>query len=153
MSFRKALALLKNIYHKFGQHWHQKCPSIHQCWDVLASGTWGWSPVYSSIASPICQEGQSEKTFPIFPLFLNFFPLFSNFSWFSPSFSWFLAIFFCCQGGTLPPLTPSGYATDCIPIQWKKYKNKEKERERKERTEICLPWLLSSWALCRDHLL
>ena len=38
---------------------------------------------HSSVASPICQEGQSERTFPIF-IFSRFFP---TFSWFSPSFS------------------------------------------------------------------
>ena len=65
----------------------------------------------SSISSPICQEGQSERNFPIFAfssrfvLFFPFFPSFSHFSLFSPSFSQFWAIF-CCQGGTLPSLTP-----------------------------------------------
>ena len=55
----------------------------------------------SSVASPICQEGQSERTFPIFPLFPDFpifFPLF-------PDFLPLFGIFFRCQGGTLPPLT------------------------------------------------
>ena len=32
-----------------------------------------------SVASPICQEGQSERIFPIFPLFPDFFPLFPDF--------------------------------------------------------------------------
>ena len=59
----------------------------------------------SSVASPICQKGQSERTFPLFhflPLFPDFLPLFPNF--------W---QFFCCQGAHCPPWPPSGYATDC----------------------------------------
>ena len=51
----------------------------------------------SVVASFICQEGQSAKTIPIFP---DFLPLFPNF--------WQM---FHCQEGTLPHLTPSGYAT------------------------------------------
>ena len=46
----------------------------------------------SSVATPICQEGQSERTFPIFA--------FSRFS--SSLFSQFLANF-SLSGGTLPP--------------------------------------------------
>ena len=67
---------------------------------------------HSSVASPICQEGQSEINFPIFPLFPDFWlffpifplfpPIFSDFSWFFPSF-W---QFFTIRGGTLPPLPP-----------------------------------------------
>ena len=34
---------------------------------------------FSSVASPICQEGQSERTFPICPLFSQFFLIFSRF--------------------------------------------------------------------------
>ena len=56
------------------------------------------SDIYSSVASPICQEGQSERTFPFFPfipdlssppppIFPDFFPLFPEF-WKN----------FCCQG-------------------------------------------------------
>ena len=45
----------------------------------------------SSVASPICQEGQSERTFPIFPFSSRFFLFFPDFS----------QIF-----GTLPPLPP-----------------------------------------------
>ena len=51
----------------------------------------------SSVASSICQEGQSEKT-PDFSSFPRFRPAFSLFS---PSFSQFLATF-CCQGGGEP---------------------------------------------------
>ena len=49
--------------------------------------------VSSSIASPICQEGQSERTFLIFAFYSLFFP----------SFSWFLANF-SLSGGALHPL-------------------------------------------------
>ena len=62
----------------------------------------------SSIASPICQEGQSERTFPI----LAFFPDFSSFPWFFPdfsslfpdfpSFSQFLTIFSLSRGHSAP---------------------------------------------------
>ena len=60
--------------------------------------------LFSPVASSICQEGQSERTFLIFPLFLYFF-------WFSPSFSWFLAIFLAVKGALYPPWLPSGNAT------------------------------------------
>ena len=56
-------------------------------------------PLNSSVASPICQEGQSERTFPIFPLFPDFFPSFSTFPWFSPSLFPIFGFFFRCQGG------------------------------------------------------
>ena len=52
---------------------------------------------FSSVASPICQEGQSERNFPI----LVIFPDFSSLSLF---FSRFLTIFFAVKGGILPPL-------------------------------------------------
>ena len=52
--------------------------------------------ISSSIASPICQEGQSERTFLMFPLFLDFSPdfsfLFHNFSLFFPIFDIFYPI-------------------------------------------------------------
>ena len=66
--------------------------------------------IISSEANPVCQEGQSERTFPIFA-FSSRFLVFPDFSWFFPSFSHFWQIF-CCQGWQLcHPLTPSGYAT------------------------------------------
>ena len=64
----------------------------------------------SSVASPICQEGQSERTFPNFASssrFSAFFP------WF-PLFFPILAIFRCQRwhsAGSCPPCTPSGDAT------------------------------------------
>ena len=45
----------------------------------------------SSIASPVCQEGQSERTFLIFPF--SIFPLFPIFSLFFSPFSLFSSIF------------------------------------------------------------
>ena len=80
----------------------------------LSKMVYWWVGNCSSVASPICQEGQSEITFPIlafssrfFPIFPLFFPIFRDF----PSFSRFLTLF-RCQGGTLPlaPLlaTPLG---------------------------------------------
>ena len=62
--------------------------------DNLVSGQFG-----SSVASPICQEGQSERTFPIFAFSSRFFLFFPDFS---PIFGKFFAV----RGGTLPPLTP-----------------------------------------------
>ena len=63
----------------------------------------------SSVASPICQEGQSERTFPIFafssrfssffPDFCLFFPIFLFFPRFFPIFGKFFAV----RGGILPP--------------------------------------------------
>ena len=66
------------------------------------------APTFSSVASPICQEGQSERTFPILA--------FSRFSSFLPDFPLFFPIFgkfFAVRGATLPPWPPipSGYAT------------------------------------------
>ena len=55
--------------------------------------------------SPICQEGQSEKTFLISALSSRFLLFSPHFSWFSPSFSWFLAIFLL-SGVALCPLAP-----------------------------------------------
>ena len=54
---------------------------------------------HSSVASPICQEGQSERIFPIFAflIFSSFFPIFDK--------------FFVVRVGTLPPLTPPGSTT------------------------------------------
>ena len=63
----------------------------------------------SGVASPICWEGggQSKRPLP----FLTEFPLFHDFLLLFPDFSQILAIFLL-SGGTLNPLTPSGYATD-----------------------------------------
>ena len=64
----------------------------------------------SSVASPIRQEGQRERTFRIFPSFSRFFLFVPLFPDFLPPFPDFWKIF-RCQGGTLPPLTPGGYAS------------------------------------------
>ena len=61
----------------------------------------------SSVASPFCQEGQSERTFPVFafpsrcfpPKFLRYFPSCP------PLFPDFWQIF-RCQGDTLPHFDP-----------------------------------------------
>ena len=62
----------------------------------------------SSVASPICQEGQSKKNlpdfglfFPIFPLFLDFFPIFPLFLDFSLFFP-ILTIFSLSRGHSAP---------------------------------------------------
>ena len=63
-----------------------------------------------SVVSPINQEGQSERTFPIFA--------FS--SWFFPSFSWFSLFFlifgkfYAVKGVTLPAL-PTYWLGHCVP--------------------------------------
>ena len=60
--------------------------------------------VTSTVASPICQEGQSERTFPICSLF---FPIFSFFPTFSSLFSNFgHFFFFAVREDTLPHLDP-----------------------------------------------
>ena len=62
----------------------------------------------SSVASPICQEGQSERTFPIFAFSSQFFLFFPNF----PDFFLNFGNFFAVRDGTLPPpCHPIGYAT------------------------------------------
>ena len=72
-------------------------------------------PSHSSVASPICQEGQSERNFLIFAFssrfFLIFFWFFLIFSRFFLIFSRVLAIF-CCQWwhSAPPPCHPGGYA-------------------------------------------
>ena len=63
-----------------------------------------WHLCTSSIVSLICHEGQSERTFPIFPL-PNFLPLFPDF--------W--QILHCQGGHSAPPWPPSGYATESYP--------------------------------------
>ena len=70
--------------------------------------------IISSVASPICQEGQSERTFLIFAFSSRFFLFF-------PLFFPILGKFFAVRGGTLPPLTPSGYATVLAIIKVTKY--------------------------------
>ena len=79
----------------------------------------------SSVASPICQEGQSERTFPIFafssqfflfflispyffPLFHDFFPLFPDFVPLIPDVFTLPNFWqnFRCQGVNSAPLTP-----------------------------------------------
>ena len=77
----------------------QKC---YQNFTFLFTGKVGYSTFCSAhynqyIASPICQEEQSERTFPIlpFPLSSIFFPLFSDFLKISR-----------CQGVTLPRAPP-----------------------------------------------
>ena len=67
------------------------------------------SPQGSSVASPICQEGQSKRNFPIFAFssrFFLFFPDFSKFPPIFPLFSRFFGNFFAVRGDTLPPLPP-----------------------------------------------
>ena len=72
-------------------------------------GQWfiGYDVLYSSVASPIRQEGKSERTFPIFPLFSSF-----------PSFFRFLATFLLSRGHSPPSPTPPprGYATGTIGV-------------------------------------
>ena len=67
----------------------------------------------SSVASPICQEGQSERNFLIFAFSSWFFQFFSWF--FFPDFSTFFPDFlanFSLSGVALcPPCHPSGCAT------------------------------------------
>ena len=67
--------------------------------------------LFSSVASPICQDGQSERIFPIFPFSSRFFLFLLIFS---PIFSLFIPIFgnfFAVRRGILPPWPPDGYST------------------------------------------
>ena len=93
-----------------GLFWIWDCPirnSIAHLGNVADLGN--WSGLFTSgVASPLSQEGQSERTLPIFPLFPNFYPLFWFFPSFFlklPSFFWFLAKFLLLRG-TLPPALP-----------------------------------------------
>ena len=61
-----------------------------------------------SVYGPICQEGQSERTFPVFAVSSRFFlfsPIFPLF-FLSPDFVRFWAIFFAHGQGALCPLPP-----------------------------------------------
>ena len=69
----------------------------------------------SSVASPICQERQSERTFLILAFASWIFLFFSIFPWLFLSFPPLFPIFdtfFTVKGGTLPPCPYTGYATD-----------------------------------------
>ena len=59
----------------------------------------------SSVGSPICQEGQTEKTSPIFAFSSRCFLFFPEFFPIFPSFSQFLANF-SLSGVALCPLDP-----------------------------------------------
>ena len=85
MNFFKVIHLLHLTAGFVVAEWHQK---------IYRSGNISLS---SSVARPICQEGQSEKTFPIFAFPSRFF----LFSWFFPLFPDFWQIFRC-----LPPFPP-----------------------------------------------
>ena len=76
-------------------------------WPSYIWHAYGTSHWLSSIASPICQEGQSGRTFLIFAFSSQFF-LFFFLPWFFLIFSLFsptFGNFFALRGGTLPPLT------------------------------------------------
>ena len=79
----------------------------------------------SSVASPICQEGQSERTFLIFPFLPDIFPLFPDFSLFFLIFGKFFAVM-----GRLYPRWPP-VAT---PLQARPYRSTPK------LTRISLMW-------------
>ena len=68
----------------------------------------------SGVASPLCQEGQSEITFQIFTYSFRFFLFCPIFSPFPRFFSFFPQFWqnFRCQGELCPLLPPCGYATD-----------------------------------------
>ena len=76
-------------------------------------GNHNWVPfaimTFSSIARLVCQEGQSERTFPIFAFSSRFFLFFPDFFPLFPNF-WQI---FLCQGWSSAPVPP-GYATDDI---------------------------------------
>ena len=76
---------------------------------MLFSATLNTSVIYSSVASLICQEGQSERNFPIFAFssrFFLFFPIFPDFFPIFPDFSPDFWQIFAARSGTLPPLPP-----------------------------------------------
>ena len=84
----------------FTKFWLQR-PSFHDHFLSLSS----------SVASSICQEGQSERTFPTFTFSSQFFLFFPDFSLFFPIFGKFFAV----RGGTLPSLMPQcGYTTELV---------------------------------------
>jgi len=67
----------------------------------------------SSVASPLGQEGQSKRTFPIFAFSSRFFLFFPDFSPLFPKFPDFFA-FFCCQRGHSAPLPPYWLRHCCL---------------------------------------
>ena len=90
--------------------------SYHQLLYPVTHYAWCWCCqshfiicIHSSVANPICQGSQSERTFPIFSSFSQFFLIFSCFF---PIFGKFFTV-----KGSLPPPN-SGYATVYLPIPW-----------------------------------
>ena len=90
-------------------------------WGTIEQGDWKWTIdhyciiIYehtmlvagSSVASPICQEGQSERNFPSFAFSFRFFLFFPYFPWIFPDFFLIFPDFwqyFCCQGWHSAPL-------------------------------------------------
>ena len=84
---------------------------------VMVAATVHRHQLTSSVASPICQEGQIKwQNLPNFCLFFMIFPLFSQFllifSFFFPIFGKFFAV----MGGTLPP--PMATPLQVTPHPW-----------------------------------
>ena len=72
------------IFRLIPSHGKLSCTLYEQIWVSR------WS-IHSSVASPICQEGQSERTFPIFPDFVHLLSTFI-FSFFFPIFGKFFVV-------------------------------------------------------------
>ena len=97
--------------------------------------------VVSSVANPICQEGQSERNFPIFaflPDFSSFFPIFPDFFLIFPDF-WH---FFCCQGWHSAPLatpvaTPLTVVPDDKTFSYTQLTRRKPHTWHLDRLELC----------------
>ena len=104
-----------------GSHtlWHMGNQHSYSMVDI-ATKLW-----HSSVASPICQEGQSERTFPIFAFSSWFFIFFPAFSWLLPSSSRLLAYFSLLRVALCPRALPP-VAT---PLLWYRKSHWKKTRK------------------------
>ena len=114
------------LYLKISEEWIKSITGTYyyynlQCCDLFrrsSSGNWPFVLVTwevtrntmkcrpSSVASHICQERQSERTFPILVFSSRFFPCFPDFSRFPPLFPDFWQVFRCQGWHSAPPLPP-----------------------------------------------
>ena len=100
---------------KYSQLMKLRCFPLR--WNLTFQYTKIHENVPSSVASPICQEGQSERTAPILPFLPDFFPfspIFPDFLLFFPLFHNFWQIF-RCQWGYSAPLPRTDYVTERAP--------------------------------------
>ena len=100
-------------------YWWEIIKDVPSFFDRLRTRESNKRAVPSSVASPICHEGQSERNFLIFAFSSRLFVFSPNFSWFFPDFPDYFPIFldffpifsifgnlFAVWDGNLRPLPP-----------------------------------------------